>query len=239
MKLRITHPLSQVLLTSIALIVISIACSASKSAESPSANAANASANEPLTSPSSSITQDKQPCTLTLSAAPSINGMRLGMTPEEVLALFPGSKDDPAVRARLSRPPNQFNTNSFLIQPEKYETKADFAGISQITFSLFDGRVSKFYVGYNGPEWPNVEKFVEKFVEGKNLPAFDQWEPYVGFDNQMKLTCVDFSIRLSKGGAGGSLNHMEMQDLEADKKLKDRMRKAQEQASPTPGNSEQ
>ncbi|HEX5704274.1 MAG TPA: hypothetical protein VFX97_13815 [Pyrinomonadaceae bacterium] len=236
MKLRITHLRSQVLLTSIALIAISIACSASKSADSPAANAANVSISQPLTSPSSSITQDKPPCTLTLSAAPSVNGIRLGMTPDEVLALFPGSKDDPAVSARLSRPPNQFNTNSLLVRPEKYETKAEFAGISQITFSLFDGRVSKFYVSYNGPEWPHVDKFVEKFVEGKNLPAVDQWETYAGFDNQKALTCVDFSIRVFSGGPGGSLNHMEMQDLEADKKLKERMKKAQEQASPTPGN---
>ena len=237
MKLRITQLRSHMVLISIALMAISIACSASKSAESPSANAANASANEPLTSPSSSITQDKQPCTLTLSAAPSINGLRLRMTSEEVLALFPGSKEDPEVSSALARRPSALGTSGFLIKPAKYENKDKFTGISQITFNLLDGRVSTLTIGYNGPEYSHVDKFVSKFVEGTNFPAADQWDAHEGLNTQMKtLTCTDFEVRAFAGGRG-SINSISMRDREAEKKLDERAEKAaREQASPTPGN---
>ncbi len=236
MKLRITHPRSQVVLTSIALIAISIACSASKSADSPSANAANASTSQPLTSPSNATVQDKQPCALTLSAAPNINGLTLGMTTEEVLAVFPGSKADPEVSSRVSNI-NPFGAASFAVKPEKYGAKEKFAGIDQINFSVLDGRIFKLYAGYNSRDWPHVDKFITHFVAGTNLPAADQWEAYVGMDNQLKtLKCPDFEARVFAGGKGVQIDYVELLDLVADKTLKDRRKKAREQASPTPGN---
>jgi hypothetical protein len=161
-----------------------------------------------------------------------MNGLRLGMTSEQVLALFPGSKDDPEVRADLSRPAGQFGTSSFAIRPEKYESKEKFAGINHITFRLLDGRVSNLRVGYNGPDFSHVDKFVAKFIQGTSLPA-DGWEPYVGMDNSLKiLKCTDFEIQVFAGGPGGNLNYVEMRDLEADKTLKGRRAKAEEKATP-------
>jgi hypothetical protein len=219
------------------IIGISIACSASKSAESPSAQRVNTTANQTLTSPATSTTtQDKPTCSLSMSQAPVIKGLKLGMTSEEVLALFPGAKNDPQIRTELSRPPRQFGVSSLMIRPEKYESKDKFTGINQITLTFLDGRVSKLHVGFNGPEWSHVDKFVAKFVEGTSLPGVDQWAAYVGLDNQLKtLSCTDFEIRVFAGGEGGNLNYVLMQDLEADKKLKERRKKAREQASPTPG----
>ena len=125
--------------------------------------------------------------------------------------------------------------SSFVVRPAKYESKDKFAGISQITFTLLDGRVSSFSVGYNGPEYSHVDKFVAKFVEGTNIPAVDQWEAYVGMDNQLKsLKCSEVEIRVFAGGQGGNLNYVLMRDLEADKKLKDRRAKARAKAIPTP-----
>ena len=157
------------------------------------------------------------------------------MTPEQVLALFPGSNEDAEIRSTLAQPPSQFGVSSFVVRPAKYESKDKFAGISQITFTLLDGRVSSFSVGYNGPEYSHVDKFVAKFVEGTNLPAVDQWEAYVGMDNQLKsLKCSEVEIRVFAGGQGGNLNYVLMRDLEADKKLKDRRAKARAKATPTP-----
>jgi len=155
------------------------------------------------------------------------------MTTEEVLALFPGSKDDADVRASLAAPPSKLGTSSFVVRPEKYESKDKFAGVNQITFILLDGRVSNFSVGYNGPEYSHVDKFVGKFIEGTSLPAADQWEAYVGMDNSLKiLKCIDFEIRVFAGGQGGNLNYVLMKDLEAEKKLKERRDKARAKATP-------
>jgi hypothetical protein len=158
------------------------------------------------------------------------------MTPEQVLALFPGSNEDAEIRSSLAKPPSQFGMSSFSLRPDKYASRDKFAGINYITFTLLDGRVSNFTVGYNGPEYSHVDTFVAKFVEGTTLPAPDQWEAYVGMDNSLKmLKCTEVEIRVFAGGPGGNLNYALMRDLVADKKLKDRRDKARAKAAPTPG----
>jgi hypothetical protein len=237
MKSRFTDRLAQVVLISIVAFAVSVGCSASRSAGSPAQVTDSPTSNQSSSPIVSSSAQEKAACPLNISQAPVLNGLRLGMTPEEVLALFPGSKEDAELRRRLSEPPSQFGVSSLMIRPSKYESRDKFAEVSQISFHLLDGRVSNFTVSYNGPEWPHVDNFVAKFVEGTSLPPVGQWQAHAGMSNQSKnLICSDFEVRIFAGGQGGNLNYVLMQDLEADKKLKDRRRKAREQASPTPGN---
>ena len=217
----------------IGLIAVSIACSTSKSAGPQPQLAANRLPSQTPAPTASSIPQESGACTLKLSEAPVLKGLKLGMTPEEILALFPGSKDDAELRSALARPPGRFGNSTFMITPSKYGSAGDYKEISRITFSVLDGRVSNFTVAYNGPEWPHVDKFIEKFGSGKTLPPADRWEPFSGMDTQMKtLTCNGFAIRIFAGGEGGSQNYVLLEDLDADKKLKDRRKKAREQASP-------
>jgi hypothetical protein len=216
-------------------IAVAIACTPNKSAGSPTVPNNNAATTAVSPQTENAPTQDKAKCTLTLASIPAVNGLKPRMTTDEVLALFPGSKEDGEVRALLSRPASQFGGSELLIRPDKYESKEKFAGIKQISFDLLDGRVSNLTVGYNGPEYSHVDKFVTKFVEGTNLPAADQWEAYVGMDTQMKtLTCADVEVRVFAGGQGGNLNYILMRDLTADKELKDRRAKARAKATPTP-----
>ena len=71
-------------------------------------------------------------------------------------------------------------------------------------------------------------------IDMKKKPAVDQWDAYVGMDNQLKtLTCSEFEVRAFAGGQGGSLNYVVVKDLVADQKLKDRRAKARAQQSPT------
>ena len=44
-------------------------------------------------------------CSLSLSQAPAIRGIRLGMKPDEWLKLFPGSAQDERMKAILDKPP--------------------------------------------------------------------------------------------------------------------------------------
>jgi hypothetical protein len=168
-----------------------------------------------------------------MDQAPVINGLKLGMTPEQVLALFPGSGEDAELRSALAKPASQFGVSGFAIRPDKYQPKEKTTGLTQIVFTLLDGRVSSISVGYNGPQWAHVDSFVAKFIEGTNLPAADAWGAYVGLDTQMKtLKCTDFEIRVFAGGEGGNLNYVLIRDLEADKKLKERRAKAKEKPTP-------
>jgi hypothetical protein len=169
-------------------------------------------------------------CTLTTVQAPDVAGLRLGMTSEDVLAAFPGSREDAEVRSDLARPAH-FGSIRFLIVPEKYASKAKFAGIKKITFTFLDGRISNMNVGYNGPEWKNVDEFVAKFSEGKTLPTADAWEAVVGMDTQLKtLKCDGFEISVFAGGKGGNINYVQMRDVAAEKEIENRRAKAREKA---------
>jgi hypothetical protein len=236
LKSRLTNLVMRSGVILISLIAVAIACSTSKSAGPQPQLAENSSLSQsPTPVTTSSPIQESGPCTLKVSEAPVLNGLKLGMTPEQVLALFPGSKDDPELRAALSTPPGRFGNSSFLITPSKYGNAAQYKGISRFTFSLLDGHLSNFTISYNGPEWPDVDKFIQKFVEGKHLPSGEQWVPYEGMSTQMKtLTCNNFSIQVFAGGEGGNANYVLVEDLEADKKLKERRKRAREQASPPP-----
>ncbi len=155
------------------------------------------------------------------------------MKVDEILAVFPGSKDDAELHSALAAPRGPFGNFTFYMTPAKYANGAEFKDVNRLTFTLLDERVSSFTINYAGPQWPHVDKFVEKFVAGKELPGADQWEAYAGMETQMKtLTCSGFSIRVFNGGENGTLNYVLMEDLAADKTLKERRKKAREQASP-------
>lgn len=170
-------------------------------------------------------------CGSKLADAPALMGLQLGMTPQQVLALFPGSEADAEVRAQLSKPPSPLGVSSLLVRPERYASKDKYAGLTQITATLLDGRVSTLHVGYKGPAWKHVDEFVSKFVEGKNLPGPGAWEAHVGLDTQLKtLKCEGFELSVFAGGDGGSLNYVQLTDIEAKAKLKERRDKARANA---------
>src|ERR1041385_1725071 len=83
---------------------------------------------------------EKAVCSLSVAQVPGVGDLRLGMTAEQVLALFPGSSEDPELRSKLSQPASPLGVSDFPIRPSKYQSKEKFAGISQITFTFLDGR---------------------------------------------------------------------------------------------------
>jgi hypothetical protein len=235
MRLRTSNALVLVGLSSIIVVAVSIAFSASKSAGAPPQLTNTQTTSQAPTPVATSSEQERVPCSLKTSEAPVINRLKLGLSLNEILAAFPGSKEDPEVRSALSAPHGPFGNFTFLITPSKYGSTADFKDVSRVTFTMLDEHLSSFTISYNGPQWPDVDKFVEKFVADKDLPPVEQWDKYVGMETQMKtLTCNGFSVQIFAGGEGGNLNYVLVQDLDANKKLKERRKKAREEASQTP-----
>jgi hypothetical protein len=164
---------------------------------------------------------------LSIAQSPAIGGLRLGMTPEQVLALFPGIKDDAKFRPSLDRPASQFGEKSFVIKPGKYSSRDRFDRATQITVTFLDGRVTTFSVRYDGPVWDNVDQFVEKFSAETSLPGADSWDAYTGMDTQLKtLKCMDFEISLFAGGSNVDMNYVQIRDTSAQQRLRDRRAKA-------------
>lgn len=195
------------------------------------ANQANSQTNTQNSQTNTQSAPVKVLCTLPPSSAPDIGGLKLGMNAEQVLALFPGSKVDKEVSADLAIKPSPFGEMRFTIKPDKFGANPKFAGINQITITLFDGAVSNINVSYKGPEWKSIDDFVTKFAGAENLPAADTWDAYPGMETQMKvLKCDGFEVNLFAGGKGGNLNYARIGDLVADRKLKERRAKAREKA---------
>jgi len=216
------------------IFAMGLAGTACKS-EMPSAPA-NGNTVPPLKESSPPAVAQEQPskCSLTKALAPVVNGLSLGMTSEEVLNVLPGSRNDPELEVQLKQSPSRLGVSSFVIHTERMESKQKFAGISQFTFNLLDGRVYSLNIGYDGPAYSNVDEFVTKFVQGTHLPPADKWQTATGLDNQMKtLTCNDFEVRVFAGGENGKLNYVLLTDLDAAKRLKDRRATARAQSSPT------
>jgi hypothetical protein len=164
---------------------------------------------------------------LSVAQSPEIGGLRLGMTMEQVLALFPGIKNDAEVRSSLARPASQFGEQSFVIKPGKYSSRNRFDRASQITVTILDGRVSTFSISYDGPVWDHVDSFVAKFSAETRLPGVDSWDAYAGMDTQLKtLRCMDFEISLFAGGNSVNMNYVQIRDTSAQQRLRDRRARA-------------
>jgi len=162
---------------------------------------------------------------VTMAQDRGINGIKLGMTAQQVLALFPGSRDDEEIKASLSKP-SEVGLSSLTISPQNYSTKADFEGINQIVLTLLDGRVSTLYVGYDAPVAETLDESVTKFSKGRKLPEARSWKAYGGFDDQLKtMKCKDFEINVFAGGKNVNVNYVQLVDTVAQRKLKERKAK--------------
>src|ERR687892_2278553 len=88
-------------------------------------------------------------CSLTLAQAPTIRDVRLGMSSEEVLKMFPGSNDEPYIRAQLSTADQQFGMVGFSI-PTTLLPRPKFAGVNSLSVAFLDNRLSEYGLTYAG-----------------------------------------------------------------------------------------
>lgn len=124
-------------------------------------------------------------CKLKLAQAPVIRGIRLGMTVNEVLAVFPGAEKDDALRQSLSR--GSFGVTGFSVDPSKYGSKDKFVGVRGVSFGFLDGDLNSFSVEYSGPEFRNNEQFISRIVGPLNLPGIEFWKGAA-------LVCEGFTV---------------------------------------------
>jgi hypothetical protein len=120
-------------------------------------------------------------CTLNVAQAPAVRGVKLGMTVDELLALFPGSAENQQTKQILAEADGnpRLGAAFFGISPAGYSTRERYAGISSYGVQAFDRRIVGLYVNYegppNGPRWTNVDDLTEKFVESFKLPGTANW----------------------------------------------------------------
>ena len=148
----------------------------------------------------------------TVKVAPVIRGIRLGMTMNDVLAMFPGSRENEMVQSALTAGENSgsFGLAGFLIFPSQYPTKERFSGISSVTFTFLDGRLAQYGVVYDRPPWPHAADFINKIAGAFKLPTAEYWTADQGV--YKALSCDGFKLRTSVNNPGASISVLTSED---------------------------
>ena len=166
-------------------------------------------------------------CSLTLAQSPAIRGLKLGMDVEEVLRQFPNSTNDPTIRTAIAWADKEFGVARFSVPTRQHEPESKFAGISGVSFTFLDNRLSSLWVQYAGPEWRSVDEFISRLSEPFNLPGPNSWQP-ANSDNAKTLKCAGFEIRVSAGGPG--LNSVLLLNPAVDQIVRNRREEVKEKA---------
>src|SRR5215470_2903777 len=95
-------------------------------------------------------------CNLSLSQAPAIRGIRLGMKPDEWLKLFPGSAQDEKIKAILDQRPTypRYGEKDITFFPPNSQNKfnylprEEFSGIDIVSLHLFDNQIIGISISY-------------------------------------------------------------------------------------------
>jgi len=148
-------------------------------------------------------------CSLSLSQAPAIRGIRLGMKPDEWLKLFPGSAQDEKIKAILDRPAQypEYGRNIITFSPASnqnqfgYLPKEGFSGVDRVSLILFDNQIVSIGVNYaptdikgNPYIWDDVSQLIDIFSETFNLPKIYAWDKKSS--RQAVLQCPGFKLEL-------------------------------------------
>jgi hypothetical protein len=168
----------------------------------------------------------KPTCKLTLAQAPAIRGLRLGMTSDEIFAIFPANEREEFDRAqklkRAELPPN-YGYTDFQFDLSNYATKDRFTGISSLSFGLFDRKVVSISAGYsNTPQFDRTGQLMEIITSQFGLPEFKDWPGYSEYMNQPSLTCDGFTFQVYAGNANSSPFSISLTDPAYKKIMEDR-----------------
>jgi hypothetical protein len=160
-----------------------------------------------LTPPPPPAILQKPKCKITLAQAPAIRGLRLGMTSDELFAIFPANEREQSDRAQKLKNAElhpHYGYASFQFDPSRYATRDRFTGILRFDFELFDKKVvylSATY--YNMPVLDRMGQVMEIITRQFGLPEFKAWPGYgESWEhwNSPSLSCDGFTFQAHGGG---------------------------------------
>jgi len=161
--------------------------------------------------PASVATTDTQnaqsACTLTEANAPGVRGLKLGMSTEQLLTLFPGSTKREEVRDALESAKRSGGSETVYIgfEPRSDVSGSTFAETDSIGVALQKGRVVQFVVQYAGPSWRDIDEWIAKLSETLKLPGAGEWEPGQDETPSKFLKCRGVEIEAAVQGGGASI----------------------------------
>ena len=146
-------------------------------------------------------------CSLTEANSPSVRGVRLGMSTEQLLRLFPGSSKRKEIRDALERvkAATSGETVYLSFDPATDAGGDKFAGVDSVSAGLYKGRVVDFTVLYFGPTWRTIDEWIARLSEALNLPGGPEWAVGPNETPNKILKCKGIEIEGTIQGGGGSI----------------------------------
>jgi hypothetical protein len=143
-------------------------------------------------------------CSLTEATAPAVRGLKLGMSVEQVTALFPGSTKRKETKEALAKAKAASEVVHVTFEPSD-GGKDQNADVASFSAGFIKGRVVDLSVQYLGPEWKNVDEWIAKLTETLGLPGVNNWQPGPSEAPNKVLKCSGIEIEAAVEGGGGSI----------------------------------
>lgn len=183
-------------------------------------------------SPISQATIRQTGCTLTEATAPSVRGLKLGMSAQQLLGLFPGVAKKKEMKDVIERAKSATSADPVVLgfDPAADGDAKQFAGVESVSAELYKAKVVDFSVQYGGATWTSVDEWIGKLSEAFKLPAAREWTSGTGETPNKVLRCNDIVIEASIQGGSASIrirNPVYMREMEERMKAADEKRRQQ------------
>jgi hypothetical protein len=166
-------------------------------------------------------------CSLTEATSPKIRGLRLGMTTQELLAMFPDSTKRKEIKDALekSRAPSTDEAVYLTFDPATDSGKSEFADVGSVSAGLHKGKVMDLAVQYVSPPWGTIDEWVAKVSAAFQLPSDQGWKAGSNETPNKVLKCNGIEIEAAIQGGGGSVR---LRNTEVFRGIEERAKAAEE-----------
>lgn len=146
-------------------------------------------------------------CSLTEAGAPGVRDIRLGMSLDQLLALFPGGNKRRELRDALAKAKAATGNETVTLA---FDPAADgggerFAGVESVAVGVYQSRVVDFNVLYVGTTWRTIDEWVAKLTEAYKLPDASGWVVGPSESPNKTLRCKGVEIEAAIQGGGSSI----------------------------------
>ena len=148
----------------------------------------------------------------------TVRGIRLGMSLEQLLALFPASSKKKETRDVIEKAKTAANNETVYVafDPVSEGSSGQFSGVDSVSVGIYKGQVVDFTVLYGGPTWRTIDEWVNKLAETFKLPNAKGWTEGPSENPNRMLKCKTVIIEAEIQGGGGSIR---VRDTEHNKEM--------------------
>ena len=148
----------------------------------------------------------------------TVRGIRLGMSLQQLLALFPANSKRKETRDAIEKARTAANNETVYVafDPASEGSSEQFGGVDSVSAGIYKGQVVDFTVLYVGPTWRTIDEWVNKLAETFKLPNAKAWTVGPSENPNRMLTCKTIIVEAEIQGGGGSIR---VRDTEHDKEM--------------------